>query len=70
MKKRMPGRDMLKNRKTIEMDGLLWDASKLVPIGYGIKKLQLMAVVEDDQDKLCEFEDFIQSMDIAALNMI
>ena len=61
---------MLKNRKTIEMDGLLWDASKLVPIGYGIKKLQLMAVVEDDQDKLCEFEDFIQSMDIAALNMI
>ena len=66
----MPGRDMLKNRKTIEMDGLLWDASKLVPIGYGIKKLQLMAVVEDDQDKLCEFEDFIQSMDIAALNMI
>jgi translation elongation factor EF-1beta len=66
----MPGREMLKNRKTIEMDGLLWDASKLVPIGYGIKKLQLMAVVEDDQDKLCEFEDFIQSMDIAALNMI
>ena len=66
----MPGREMLKNRKTIKMDGLLWDASKLVPIGYGIKKLQLMAVVEDDQDKLCEFEDFIQSMDIAALNMI
>ena len=61
----MPGREMPKNCKTIEMDGLLWGA-----IGYGIKKLQLMAVVEDDQDKLCEFEDFIQSMDIAALNMI
>merc|ERR1712212_1174249 len=30
-----------------EMDDLLWGASKLVPIGYGIKKLQLMCVVED-----------------------
>merc|ERR1712187_284289 len=39
--------EMLKSCKTIEMDGLLWGASKLVPIGYGIKKLQLMAVVED-----------------------
>merc|ERR1712168_1636324 len=28
---------MLKEIKTIEMDGLVWGASKLVPIGYGIK---------------------------------
>merc|ERR1712180_341719 len=28
--------EMLKSCKTIEMDGLLWGASKLVPIGYGI----------------------------------
>ena len=33
--------------KAIEMDGLLWGASKLVPIGYGIKKLQVMCTVED-----------------------
>merc|ERR1712055_1000731 len=69
--------EMLKNCKTIEMDGLLWGASKLVPIGYGIKKLQLMCVVEDAkvsidelQEKMCEFEDFIQSVDIAAMNKI
>merc|ERR1711937_203145 len=31
---------MLKSVKTIEMDGLLWGASKLVPVGYGISKLQ------------------------------
>merc|ERR1711875_184517 len=69
--------EMLKNCKTIEMDGLLWGASKLVPIGYGIKKLQLMAVVEDAkvsidelQEKMCEFEDFIQSVDVAAMNKI
>ena len=68
---------MLESCKTIEMDGLLWGASKLVPIGYGIKKLQLMCVVEDAkvsidelQEKMCEFEDFIQSVDIAAMNKI
>merc|ERR1711970_352836 len=69
--------EMLNSCKTIEMDGLLWGASKLVPIGYGIKKLQLMCVVEDAkvsidelQEKMCEFEDFIQSVDIAAMNKI
>ena len=41
--------EMLRNCKTIEMDGLLWGTSKLVPIGYSIKKLRLMAVVEDAQ---------------------
>merc|ERR1712042_261146 len=69
--------EMLKSCKTIEMDGLLWGASKLVPIGYGIKKLQLMAVVEDAkvsidelQEQMCEFEEFIQSVDVAAMNKI
>ena len=32
---------MLENVKSIEQDGLLWGASKLIPIGYGIKKLQV-----------------------------
>ena len=31
--------------RSIEMDGLVWGASKLVPIGYGIKKLQITLVV-------------------------
>ena len=31
--------------RSIEQDGLLWGASKLVPIGYGIKKLQMTLVV-------------------------
>merc|ERR1712079_325269 len=69
--------EMLKSIKTIEMDGLLWGASKLVPVGYGISKLQVMCVVEDAkvsidelQEKICEFEDFVQSVDIAAMNKI
>jgi translation elongation factor EF-1beta len=35
--------------RSIEMDGLLWGASKLVPVGYGIKKLQIATVIEDDK---------------------
>merc|ERR1712212_252365 len=68
---------MLELCKTIEMDGLLWGGNKLVPIGYGIKKLQLMCVVEDAkvsidelQEKMTEFEDYIQSVDVAAMNKI
>merc|ERR1739848_44884 len=60
--------DMLKEIKTIEMDGLVWGANKLVPVGYGISKLQVMVVVEDEkvsieelQEKICEFEDYVQS---------
>merc|ERR1712117_577982 len=29
-----------------DMEAMLWGASKLVPVGYGINKLQLMCVVE------------------------
>merc|ERR1712037_178613 len=35
--------------RTIEMDGLLWGQAKLVPVGYGIKKLQIGCVVEDEK---------------------
>merc|ERR1711902_263079 len=68
---------MLAAVKSIEMDGLVWGANKLVPIGYGIKKLQVMCVVEDAkvsidelQEKICEFEDFVQSCDVAAMNKV
>lgn len=63
--------------RSIEMDGLLWGAAKLVPIGYGIRKLQINAVIEDDkvstddlEEKIVAFEEHIQSMDIAAFNKI
>jgi len=68
---------MLKAAKTIEKEGLVWGAHKLVPVGYGINKLQLMCVVEDEKvsiDELCEqiteFEDYVQSVDIAAMSKI
>ena len=31
--------------RSIQMDGLVWGASKLVAIGFGIKKLQITLVV-------------------------
>ncbi|XP_031622340.1 probable elongation factor 1-beta [Contarinia nasturtii] len=70
-------KEMEKCVRTIEMDGLVWGASKLVPVGYGINKLQIMCVIEDDkistdelQEKIESFEDFVQSSDIAAFNKI
>ncbi|CAO1402048.1 unnamed protein product [Diamesa serratosioi] len=70
-------KEMEKHVRSIVMDGLLWGASKLVPVGYGINKLQICCVIVDDkvsvddlQDKLAEFEDFVQSSDIAAFQKI
>jgi len=69
--------EMLKCAKSITKEGLVWGASKLVPVGYGINKLQLMCVVEDDKvsidelsEQIAEFEDFVQSVDIAAMSKI
>lgn len=66
-----------KNVRSIQCDGLIWGASKLVAVGYGIKKLQICCVVEDDkvgtdflEESICGFEDLVQSMDVAAFNKI
>ena len=69
--------EMEKSVRSVVMDGLVWGASKLVPLAYGIKKLQIMCVIEDDkvsvdelQEKIQDFEDFVQSVDVAAFNKI
>jgi len=63
--------------RTIEMDGLLWGQAILKPIGYGINKLTINCVVEDDKisieelsEKIEAFEDHVQSVDVAAFNKI
>jgi len=63
--------------RTIECDGLVWGQSKLVPLAYGIKKLQICAVIEDDKvstdwldEEITKFSDYVQSMDIAKFNKI
>ncbi|KAK7736715.1 Translation elongation factor 1 beta [Cytospora paraplurivora] len=61
----------------IEKDGLVWGASKLVPVGYGVKKLQISLVVEDEkislqdlEEEITGFEDYVQSTDIATMQKL
>ncbi|KAI9270350.1 hypothetical protein BDA99DRAFT_459817 [Phascolomyces articulosus] len=63
--------------RAIQMDGLLWGGFQHVPVGYGIKKLQINCVVEDDKvamddlaDAIQELEDYVQSVDVAAMQKI
>lgn len=69
--------EVCKRVKAIEMPGLIWGASQKKPMAYGIFKLCVTAVVEDDKvssDDLVElieaFEDAVQSVDIAAFQKI
>src|ERR1051326_3263281 len=61
------------NVRAIEKDGLVWGASKLVAVGFGIKKLQINLVIEDEkvsldelQQQIEEDEDHVQSTDIVS----
>jgi len=63
--------------RAIAMEGLLWGASKLVPLAFGIHKLQISCVIEDDkvsvdllQEQIESIEDLVQSVDIAAFNKV
>lgn len=63
--------------RSIEKDGLTWGASKLVAVGFGIKKLQINLVVEDEkisldelQEEIDGFEDYVQSNDVAAMQKL
>ncbi len=60
------------------MDGLFWKTEyKKAPIAYGVEKLIIGCVIEDEkvsaddlQEKIEAFEDLVQSVDIAAFNKI
>jgi len=64
--------------KTIEMDGLVWGQQiQKKPLAFGIFKLVVTAVVEDEKvstddltEKIEAFEDHVQSVDIAAFNKL
>ncbi|KAK4487249.1 hypothetical protein RD792_006148 [Penstemon davidsonii] len=66
--------------RSVEMPGLFWGASKLMPVGYGIKKLHIMLTIVDDEvsvDDLIEerltaepINEYVQSCDIVAFNKI
>ncbi|KAK9348697.1 hypothetical protein V1522DRAFT_397861 [Lipomyces starkeyi] len=69
--------ELLENVKAVEMDGLVWGAHQWIAVGYGIKKLQINLVVEDEKVSLEELqaaieedEDHVQSTDIAAMQKL
>lgn len=65
------------NVLAIEKDGLVWGASKLEAVGFGIKKLQINLVIEDEkvsldelQQQIEEDEDHVQSTDVVAMQKL
>ncbi|KAL4003518.1 EF-1 guanine nucleotide exchange domain family protein [Acanthocheilonema viteae] len=69
--------DIEKNIRTIELDGLVWGAAKVLPVAFGIKKLQICCVVEDEkvssdwlEEQIVGFDDLVQSVDIVAFNKV
>lgn len=63
--------------RTVTMDGLVWGASKLQPLAFGINKLSILCTVEDAKvsvddltEKIEAFEDYVQSVDVAAFNKV
>lgn len=67
-------KELEQNLRAIEIDGLTWGASKLVPLAFGINKLQVNLVVEDEkvsiddlQQKIEGDEDHVQSTDVVSI---
>ncbi|KAM2697889.1 hypothetical protein EV1_036960 [Malus domestica] len=66
--------------RSVDMEGLHWGTSKLVDVGYGIKKLQIMLTIVDDlvsvgtliEEHLTAepINQHVQSCDIVAFNKI
>lgn len=63
--------------RAITLDGLVWGASQLIPVGYGVRKLQINMVVEDEKvsvtdlsEEIEALEDYVQSTDVAAMQKL
>jgi len=63
--------------RSITQEGLTWQSSQLVPVAYGIKKLQIQAVIIDDlvstddlQERIQENEELVQSTDVASFQKL
>eukprot|EP00296_Roombia_truncata_P008404 JP446884.1.p1 GENE.JP446884.1~~JP446884.1.p1 ORF type:complete len:243 (-),score=110.43 JP446884.1:75-764(-) len=57
----------------LEGSGLAWGASKLAPVAFGVKKLQILLTIYDDkissddlEEAITGLEDYVQSVDIAS----
>jgi elongation factor 1-beta len=70
-------KQLTENVLAIQKDGLVWGGHKLVAVGFGIKKLQMNLVIEDEKVSLDELqaqieedEDHVQSTDVVAMQKL
>jgi elongation factor 1-beta len=61
--------------RAITMEGLNWKGSELKDVAYGIRKLQIICIIEDEKvqqddlvDEVQKIEDLVQSCDIVLRN--
>jgi len=62
--------------KEVKVEGLTWgEGHKLVPVAYGIKKLLVQCIIIDElvllddiTEAIEQFEDYVQSVDVASMN--
>ena len=64
--------------RAIEIDGLVWGGEfKVVDVAYGIQKLIVACVIEDEkvsledfEEKILAMEDIVQSVDLINMNKV
>jgi elongation factor 1-beta len=63
--------------RCIQADSLVWGASRLVPIDFGVQKLQINLFVEDEkasvtelQEQIEEHDEVVQSSDVVAMQKL
>ena len=54
---------MLKSIKDIKMNGILWGASKLTPISYGVTKLKMVCTAKYDKISMEELHKKIKAFE-------
>ena len=62
----------------LEIDGLVWNNEpKILEVAYGVQKLQVGCVIEDDKvltddifDKITAWEDDVQSVDMVSMQKL
>ncbi|CAM6000927.1 unnamed protein product [Sphagnum balticum] len=68
----------VKIRSEITLDGLVWSGEhKILPVAYGVNKLQIGCVIEDDKiltddifDKILAWEEEVQSVDTVSFQKL
>ncbi|KAL3111613.1 hypothetical protein niasHT_016590 [Heterodera trifolii] len=70
-------KDIEANVRSIECEGLVWGTSRILPVAFGVQKLQIGCCVVDEkvstdwlEEQITGFEDLVQSVDVVAFNKV